>query len=417
MTKCKKIFSLAMLPVMMATLFSVNVFADGYKYEGNCGENVRYSFNGETGELIIQGKGKIEDFSNPEDCPLHEFKNRIKSVTIGYGVTSIGNGTFCGCTNLESITLPDSVTTIGKDAFSGCTCLESINIPKSVTSIDNYAFTNCTRLNSVYYFGKSDPCGKCTFTDCSQLKEVYVSSDYEGDTFCGIKVKLIKSKKILFDFDGTLFDYDKALEIAMEQLCRKLSIEYTKQVMTEFKKCTKLAFNEYRDFKSFEEFNKKRFSMLLEDYHLANISIEEVVNTFKFYRMNTVCLYEESLDVCKKLSENYTLIIVSNGCYEVQESLIKASGLDEYIHFLITPEIVNTRKPDSKFLEEVFRLNKIEPNDCILIGDSFVEDIECAKKVGIPSIWVNRSNGNQSKYKYTVSNLREIYKHLGVFSK
>jgi hypothetical protein len=50
----------------------------------------------------------------------------MTSITIGNGVTSIGNYAFTNCTGLTNITIPDSVTSIGDFAFRECTSLTSI---------------------------------------------------------------------------------------------------------------------------------------------------------------------------------------------------------------------------------------------------------------------------------------------------
>ncbi|MDA7678322.1 leucine-rich repeat domain-containing protein, partial [Akkermansiaceae bacterium] len=50
----------------------------------------------------------------------------IPNTIGGNPVTSIGNDSFRGCTNLTSITIPDSVTSIEAFAFYGCSNLTSI---------------------------------------------------------------------------------------------------------------------------------------------------------------------------------------------------------------------------------------------------------------------------------------------------
>jgi len=73
----------------------------------------------------------------------------LTNVTIGNGVTSIGEKAFYNCEGLTSIEIPNSVTSIGTSAFYGCSGLESITIPNSVTTIGNWAFDGCTNLTSI----------------------------------------------------------------------------------------------------------------------------------------------------------------------------------------------------------------------------------------------------------------------------
>ncbi|MCI9406972.1 MAG: leucine-rich repeat domain-containing protein [Clostridia bacterium] len=130
---------------------------------------------------------------------------RLKTVNLGNGVTSVEAGAFDSCGNLENISIPDSITRfefnnfvynenlkfneyknclyLGNEqnpytvlvdvateeetsyeihgdtklvyngAFAWCRKLESITIPKTVTEIENYAFYECENLKTVYFTG------------------------------------------------------------------------------------------------------------------------------------------------------------------------------------------------------------------------------------------------------------------------
>ena len=81
-----------------------------------------------------------------------------------YGVTSIGERAFEGCTSLTSVEIGDSVTSIGFYAFGDCSSLTSVVIPNSVTSIGATAFYGCDNLqynekDNLKYLGNSNnPC-------------------------------------------------------------------------------------------------------------------------------------------------------------------------------------------------------------------------------------------------------------------
>ena len=53
-------------------------------------------------------------------------------------------------------TVPDGVTSIGYGSFYGCSSLTSVVIPDSVTSIDEWAFYNCENFKDVYYTGSEE---------------------------------------------------------------------------------------------------------------------------------------------------------------------------------------------------------------------------------------------------------------------
>lgn len=72
----------------------------------------------------------------------------ITSVTIGDGVTSIGQEAFFGSLALTSVVVPASVTNIGVNAFWECAGLTGVEIPESVTSIGENAF-GLTSLTNV----------------------------------------------------------------------------------------------------------------------------------------------------------------------------------------------------------------------------------------------------------------------------
>lgn len=66
------------------------------------------------------------------------------------GVTTIGGNVFSGCTSLTSINIPDSVTTIGMAAFSSNYYnLKQITIGSGITSIGNQATVNSVNIQSI----------------------------------------------------------------------------------------------------------------------------------------------------------------------------------------------------------------------------------------------------------------------------
>ena len=110
-------------------------------------------------------------YGNPTS-PWYNDRDKIKTVVIEDGVTSIGNDAFYECTNLTSITIPNSVTRIGSYAFARCKALTSITIPNSVTSIWYDAFLGCSNLTSITIPNSVTSIDLYAFTYCESLTSI-----------------------------------------------------------------------------------------------------------------------------------------------------------------------------------------------------------------------------------------------------
>ncbi|SHM20410.1 Leucine rich repeat-containing protein [Xylanibacter ruminicola] len=76
-------------------------------------------------------------------------KERIDTIIIENGISTIEADAFKGCTNLKKVEFPSSLTAIGNSAFQGCTNLQKIWLPAALVSIGSKAFNGCnlTRIN------------------------------------------------------------------------------------------------------------------------------------------------------------------------------------------------------------------------------------------------------------------------------
>jgi len=156
----------------------LTVIESGYCGVNNAYQSITWTLYN-NGELVVEGEGPMGSrrWSN--------YSNFIKNVTIGTGITSIGDSSFWGHGRLQGIFIPATVTDIGENAFHSCIALttftvdeenpiysdlngvlfnkdktrlilypigkteESYAIPSGVTSIGNSAFDSCKTLTSI----------------------------------------------------------------------------------------------------------------------------------------------------------------------------------------------------------------------------------------------------------------------------
>jgi hypothetical protein len=80
---------------------------------------------------------------------------------------------FYYCTGLTSVTLPYGVTSIGYAAFSYCSGLISITIGFGVTDIGSYAFEDCTGLTEIHCKNPTPPSMSDAFYGVSTDTYIY----------------------------------------------------------------------------------------------------------------------------------------------------------------------------------------------------------------------------------------------------
>ena len=145
---------------------------------GSCGNNVSYTFFEETKTLVISGEGEMKNYTNLGGplAPWFNYANKITSVVIEQGVTSIGNCSFWQCNKITSVSIASSVTSIGKSAFLNCNELTYVTIPNRVTLIGASAFSMCSSLTSLTIPSNVTSIGSEAFSSCSSLTNIVVET-------------------------------------------------------------------------------------------------------------------------------------------------------------------------------------------------------------------------------------------------
>ena len=159
---------------------------------GTCGEDLTWTLTYD-GVLTISGTGEMTDYPNFADVPWNAYREKILSVVMEPGVTSVGEYAFFQCINMTSVEMPEGVTSIGDNAFSACRNLTSAVIPESVTNIGFAAFMACNGLTSVTIPAGVASISSTSFGACFILENIFVD---EGNT-------------VYASADGILFNKDQ----------------------------------------------------------------------------------------------------------------------------------------------------------------------------------------------------------------
>ncbi|MEE0626195.1 MAG: leucine-rich repeat protein [Muribaculaceae bacterium] len=161
----KRKITILTIAFLSSMLMYANAFAAA---TGRCGDSITWTLD-DSGNLTLSGSGEMWNYGYVTS-PFKDYG--IKTVTIEYGITSIGESAFLGCRGMTELTLPNSVRSIGGNAFEGCSGLTELTLPNSVTSIGDYAFFGCSGLTELTLPNGVMSIGGNAFEGCSGLTEL-----------------------------------------------------------------------------------------------------------------------------------------------------------------------------------------------------------------------------------------------------
>lgn len=96
---------------------------------------------------------------------------------------------------------------------------------------------------------------------------------------------------------------------------------------------------------------------------------------------------EEARPVIEQLSKRYPLMLVSN-FYGNVETVIRDMGLREYFQGVIESAVVGVRKPNPTIFKLGVVALGLNPEQVLVVGDSFRKDIEPSLSLGCQVAWL-----------------------------
>jgi len=198
---------------------------------------------------------------------------------------------------------------------------------------------------------------------------------------------------LLFDADGTLFDYDRAERAALEQALVGIGV----------------SFDPAYDLPTYRQINSalwhgvekgeitpgvvkvRRFELLLEALKVR-YSATALSASYLECLANCSELVKDAEAVLGALHKRYRIAILTNGLQVVQRGRLARSPLRHHVADIIISEEIGAAKPAREFFDKAFaRLGHPSKHEVLMIGDGWASDIEGAVQYGIDACWYNEA--------------------------
>ena len=202
----------------------------------------------------------------------------------------------------------------------------------------------------------------------------------------------MKTKAVVFDAYGTLFDVNSAAEKCKNKIGNKW------KSFADFWRTTQLEYTWLRSLmkkhKNFWEITEDSLDKSMKVFNIDVNMKSELLNLYK-----VLSPYPEVKEVLKDLKKkNLKLAILSNGTPDLINELVSTNNLDAFDD-LFSIEEVKIYKPDSKVYNLPINKYNIKPKEVVFLSAN-TWDVSGGGNFGYNAVWVNRNNSHFDNLDY-----------------
>jgi len=218
---------------------------------------------------------------------------------------------------------------------------------------------------------------------------------------------------ILFDADRTLFDYDKAEYEALKAVMQANGVDFSDELLKAYRVINRSLWDDFeKGLATRRHVQVARFEKLFERFNIKRDAVQTAEDFMSQLSLGSYLL-DGAEAVCKKLSEQCRLYIVTNGSHNTQKARISNSAVSGYIADVFVSEGTGSQKPHIQYFNYVFeRIKGFDKSRAVIVGDSLEADIKGGNNAGIDTCWYNptrEKNTTNAVCNYEINALEQLY--------
>ena len=196
---------------------------------------------------------------------------------------------------------------------------------------------------------------------------------------------MMKTKAVVFDAYGTLFDVNSAAKRCKDKIGAKW------ETFANFWRTTQLEYTWLRSLmkrhKNFWDITEDSLDKSMKVFNINKNMKNELLGLYKI-----LSPYPEVKGVLEDLKKkNFKLAILSNGTLDLLNELVESNKLNNLFDDLFSIEEVKIYKPDPRVYELPIKKYKIKSDEITFLSAN-TWDVSGGGNFGYNSIWVNRHN-------------------------
>ncbi len=132
---------------------------------------------------------------------------------------------------------------------------------------------------------------------------------------------------------------------------------------------------------------------LAEHGHEPGARVDALAEAFRQEHLAHRTPLPGALDALRALRPHLRIGMLTNGVPDLQRSKVAAAGLAPWFDAIVVSGEVGAGKPEERVFRHALSALKATPDETVMVGDNLERDILGAHRVGMRSIWIDRTPG------------------------
>ena len=232
---------------------------------------------------------------------------------------------------------------------------------------------------------------------------------------------------VLFDLDGTLFDYEAAETAAVVATLEEAGLvgpgrspglvgpepAAGSEVVRRYREINARHWRALeRGETAADRLRVERWEDLLRACGLPETEATTLARRYVAHLATRSQLVEGAVEVVEEVARSHRIGFVTNGLADVQRPRLAASPLGRFAEVVVISDEVGAAKPAPEFFDAAFvRMGSPSRDAVVLVGDSLSSDVAGGVNYGLETVWVAPSelpDPEEPRPTHRIGDLREL---------
>jgi YjjG family noncanonical pyrimidine nucleotidase len=211
----------------------------------------------------------------------------------------------------------------------------------------------------------------------------------EGGVSVDIGGAQVADRWVLFDLDGTLFDYAESANGAVAATLADVGVEPSDALIASYARINDRHWQALeRGETTAARLRLERWQELFAEHGIDGIDVAPLSERYLGHLAASSHLIDGAVEVVATIAAQHPVGYITNGLADVQRPRLEASPLAVYASATVISDEIGVAKPHPAIFQAALeQLGDPPPDRVTMVGDNLAADIGGAAQLGMETVW------------------------------